>query len=400
MGRPVIDLTGKKFNHLTVLYLCDYDNIKKDGTKEKVWHCKCDCGKELDVVGNLLKYGKKSCGCKNKQKNIDGMTFGNLTVKSSYKKMMPKSAPRTRCICQCSCGKEVDVNYHDLVNNKKTSCGCMKSNERPNRIRDLTGQKFNRFTVIERDLNKYYTSGGKRLYKWVCRCECGTIVSVERQALVSGHIKSCGCLYAEKNSLTMEEYKKGMANRNITGFKIDLTGKKFGKLTAIKPINEKHKKTKWLCECDCGGQAIVQTSNLTNGHTQSCGCIDSVGEMKISQILLKNGLNFKKEITFEDCRDKHPLPFDFGIYDKDDKLLCIIEYDGKQHFEPIRFNGMTPERAKEAFEIGQIHDKQKNNYCTDKNIPLLRIKYTQIDMLDKIVEHFLMENSILLEKCG
>lgn len=48
----------------------------------------------------------------------------------------------------------------------------------------------------------------------------------------------------------------------------DLTGQKFNKLTVIKLI----KKGKWLCKCDCGNETIVFTSNLTTGHTKSCGC--------------------------------------------------------------------------------------------------------------------------------
>ena len=56
--------------------------------------------------------------------------------------------------------------------------------------------------------------------------------------------------------------------------KLDLTGQKFGKLTAIKiDENNKTKKTKWICKCDCGNYTSVSTSNLKSGHTKSCGCI-------------------------------------------------------------------------------------------------------------------------------
>jgi hypothetical protein len=54
----------------------------------------------------------------------------------------------------------------------------------------------------------------------------------------------------------------------------DLTGLKFGKLTVIKPINQTPRKQYlWLCKCDCGENAIIQTGNLKNGHTKSCGCL-------------------------------------------------------------------------------------------------------------------------------
>lgn len=56
------DLTGMKFGRWTVLEFAGYKNY---GTKTRAfWHCKCDCGKEKDVVGHNLIEGKtQSCGC-------------------------------------------------------------------------------------------------------------------------------------------------------------------------------------------------------------------------------------------------------------------------------------------------------------------------------------------------
>ena len=56
--------------------------------------------------------------------------------------------------------------------------------------------------------------------------------------------------------------------------KDDITGIKFGKLTAIKiDDSPKHKRTHWWCRCDCGSIRSVSISDLRNGHTKSCGCI-------------------------------------------------------------------------------------------------------------------------------
>lgn len=54
---------------------------------------------------------------------------------------------------------------------------------------------------------------------------------------------------------------------------LDLTGQKFGRLTAIKKAPSRNKKTYWLCECECGNQKEVQTSHLMSGSIQSCGCL-------------------------------------------------------------------------------------------------------------------------------
>lgn len=56
--------------------------------------------------------------------------------------------------------------------------------------------------------------------------------------------------------------------------KKDLTGTRFGRLTVVDEAPKKGKKTRWNCECDCGRESIVNTSNLTTGHALSCGCLN------------------------------------------------------------------------------------------------------------------------------
>lgn len=56
---------------------------------------------------------------------------------------------------------------------------------------DLTGQKFARLTVLERD----GVMGGHTA--WVCRCDCGNIKRVQSTHLISGQVRSCGCLRRE-----------------------------------------------------------------------------------------------------------------------------------------------------------------------------------------------------------
>lgn len=52
---------------------------------------------------------------------------------------------------------------------------------------------------------------------------------------------------------------------------MDYTGLRFGKLTVIG--KSATNKSKQLCRCDCGAKTEVFTSNLTRGHTRSCGCL-------------------------------------------------------------------------------------------------------------------------------
>lgn len=54
---------------------------------------------------------------------------------------------------------------------------------------------------------------------------------------------------------------------------LDLSGKRFGKLIAIRPQGcNRQGNAMWACLCDCGNTAVVNSQNLKNGHTKSCGC--------------------------------------------------------------------------------------------------------------------------------
>lgn len=52
--------------------------------------------------------------------------------------------------------------------------------------------------------------------------------------------------------------------------RLDLTGQKFGKLTAVEFVPGG--KSSWRCRCECGEEPIVSTGNLRSGNSKSCGC--------------------------------------------------------------------------------------------------------------------------------
>ena len=56
---------------------------------------------------------------------------------------------------------------------------------------------------------------------------------------------------------------------------IDLTGKKFGRLTVVELHKERSKygQAQWICRCDCGGTSTVVGWSLRKGYTKSCKCL-------------------------------------------------------------------------------------------------------------------------------
>ena len=71
------------------------------------------------------------------------------------------------------------------------------------KLKDLTGQKFGRLTVIRRG-EDYISPKGAMSVRWVCRCDCGKEILVGRSSLQSGSYKSCGCY---KNSVRCMSYE-------------------------------------------------------------------------------------------------------------------------------------------------------------------------------------------------
>ena len=114
-------------------------------------------------------------------------------------------------------------------------------------------------------------------------------------------------------------------------------GTQFGYLTMIKDLgyrkqNSRDKRVRWsLCRCICGNEIEVLNNNLKTGGTKSCGCINSFGEQKIIKILIDNKINFSTQYTFNELRGTRNglLRFDFAIFDNDNNLIELIEFDGR-----------------------------------------------------------------------
>lgn len=128
-------------------------------------------------------------------KNLQGQRFGMLTVvKRMPDKIANSGKPVTQWLCQCDCGGTTITSTQRLTSGHTTSCGCKVKANKGSRFEDLTGQRFNRLTVI-RYLDK--SERTVRTYNWLCRCDCGKLVKGNANKLKNGLQKSCGCLKEE-----------------------------------------------------------------------------------------------------------------------------------------------------------------------------------------------------------
>lgn len=148
----------------------------------------------------------------------------------------------------------------------------------------------------------------------------------------------------------------------------------------------KNGREKVNCKCKiCGREWQAAPSNLLAG--KGCPkCIASKGEKKISEWLKNNNIEFLQEHRFPDCCHERPLIFDFYIPD----FNIAIEYDGHQHFNPVRFGGISEEVAIKKFNENKERDSIKTKYCEDNNIKLIRIPYFDYDNINNILENIFL----------
>lgn len=288
----LVDLTGKQFENLIVLYRGE--DIIKDGKKRRVrWHCRCNCGNEFDVIADNL-----------------------------------KKRPHMTC--------------NECANKRRSE---------NNRI-NVIGNKYGRLTIVEIIPNTKPT-------KVKCVCDCGNEHIGDQADIISGHTQSCGCLQKERASESNTKDWTGI----ISDYDIEFLYRDI--------MNDKGQ---WLWKCKCGvckNEFTALPAKINNGHITSCGCaIQSAGERCVLSTLQELKASFVEQYTFSDCKYKQSLRFDFAIFD-DNQLLYLIEYDGKQHFEPIEWFG-----GSKGFEETKIRDGIKNEFCQEYDIPLLRFPYT------------------------
>lgn len=222
------------------------------------------------------------------------------------------------------------------------------------RFNDLTGKRFGDFTVVEM-LHNYKNT--KRVY---CRC----IGTDNNEYIIRSYNLTSGAT----------KYIKGACK---AGQAIDITNKKFGKLTALEPTAKRASNLGiiWHCKCDCGNTIDVSINSLKRGHTTSCGCNKrSRSEKYIEKILESLNIGYETEKMFDDLfnpEGNQHLYFDFYF----SEYNTILEYDGELHFIAYKHFGGEA-------KLNQIKacDKLKDNYCKNHGIRLIRLNYKMNEM--------------------
>lgn len=137
---------------------------------------------------------------------------------------------------------------------------------------------------------------------------------------------------------------------------------------------------------------IFYTNGHLKRHMKTCtgelNC--SSGEFQVMKTLDDMKITYKYNESYE-VKAKKFLRWDF-IIEIDNKKL-FIEYNGRHHYEPVEFGGISIEKAEINYKKQIKHDKIKDNYCKLNNYPLLWISYKQFGEINKLVSDFIINNT-------
>lgn len=152
-----------------------------------------------------------------------------------------------------------------------------------------------------------------------------------------------------------------------------------------------HGKSKIKVRCKkCSFEWSAIPNNISNeNHTGCPRCNSSHGEKEVEKYLQSNNLCYQPQYSFVSLGRKK---FDFAVFNNSNELLCLIEYDGEQHYKPVDFGGKGEEWALHHFQDTQKRDREKDDYCLKNDIVLIRIPYfvNVSDELNKRLKEVLM----------
>lgn len=332
---------------------------------------KCICKKcnleWLPYPSSLL----KGTGC---PKCAGTLHYNTESFKEAYYKRFPNSNvliigkytnSYTHIDCKCKkCGWEWSVKPNGLMDGRgcpqcagkiKYTTESFKKNyykEHPDSNIEIIGEYINNQTSIK------------------CKCRvCGYEWTAQPQNLHKGS----NCIVCIGKAKYDTESFKRKFYKNFPDTTIEIIGEYVNISSGI------------ACKClSCGYEWKPRAKHLMDGH--GCPrCSTFKTEKSLGTFLDSLGISYTAQKKFPNCKYKKELPFDYEINDKRFTTF-LLEYQGHQHDHPVDFSGKNMERAEIDFEIGQIRDKIKYDYCQKTARHLEYIWYYEEDKIQALID--------------
>lgn len=149
----------------------------------------------------------------------------------------------------------------------------------------------------------------------------------------------------------------------------------------------KNMRTKVHFKCTtCGYEGYSYPSHLIDLTASCTRCNGTVGERKVAEWLDNNNHKYIMQYAFPDCKDVRPLRFDFYLPDMN---ICI-EYQGEQHYMPIKFRKKDYDTINEKFGMQKHRDDIKREYCLNNHIKLIEVPYWELNHINEYLNKYLI----------
>lgn len=278
---------------------------------------------------------------------------------------------REKIDIKCSCGEIFMTTFYEFKNKSRHQCkkcgyrngAIIRTKTQDEFIKEVHELVSDEYVVI----GKYTKDREKIKMK---HSSCGHTWSVSPSNFLQG--SRCPKCQHQSYRKTHEEFISEVYDLHGDEYEV------LDKYTAAhKQIKVRHN--------DCSTIFKVKASTILNKNCSCPNCRSiSRGEERIAIWLKENNITNIPEYTFDDCKYKKSLPFDFAIFNNNKSLLLLLEYDGEQHYTGWR-------GAENSLKNIQRNDKIKNEYCKNNNIKLIRIPYWDFSNLEEVLEQKLLE---------
>jgi hypothetical protein len=139
----------------------------------------------------------------------------------------------------------------------------------------------------------------------------------------------------------------------------DLSGQRFGNLIAIKPTAaRRQKKVIWECLCDCGKTVFVSCTDLLTGNTRSCGCLLTKNQPTMIKNTLQDNTNVGRIKSVKTSRNN--TSGCKGVYQQGNKWIARIDFQKTAHYLGCFENFDDAVAARKAAELKYFGEYLKN----------------------------------------
>ena len=324
-------------------------------------------GKFYTTISNFAYLGHrcKKCADDKLKSNINDILI-EFKIKHdnfyNYDKIGIIKNNKTKIVINCS----IHGDFKQSVDSHLRGGGCIKCHHHNIKY------DFNKFVEKSNNIHKnkytYYEdsyNGTSSKLKINCQ-EHGDFFQLGKT-----HINGGGCFKCSNFNIKEEVVRLSIINKDKYNYKF---------------VQEDFKTIKTKVRIICKKHGEFTQSIYSHSNGSGCPiCKSSKGELKIINILEKFKISYFRQKKFEDCKSINKLSFDFYL----PKLNLLIEFDGIQHFKPVKLFG-----GEKEFEKTKIKDKIKTDYCINNNIELIRISY-----LENIEEKLSLINKLVVLQC-